>query len=338
MQYTALTAAVAVLVCGNMAANAQQGSDAYSTMSPEGLRTGVIVSEADCARDPIAVWVTAPHADGTVEGACIRYYAAGLAASNPVAIVFLHGNRLDRSFDKAGRLIRVAASATAYGNPSTAGLAASAAQQAKALGHPFIILARPGYYGSSGVANEQYRRREVLLVNAALDAIKQRHGIARFGVSSQSGGGPSLAGILSLRSDVDCAAFSSSLTAFDEREQALKEAMRGPPLHQVTPDAYDPIRETASLRPRPELRIFVVGDPNDKLIPLAAQQAYFEALKHQGIRTAMTTSTAVGDSHHSLGATGQHAVGWCIDGLSDDEILARMGKGEAAYKLEGGFY
>jgi hypothetical protein len=93
------------------------------------------------------------------------------------------------------------------------------------------------------------------------DAIKQRYGIARFGVSSQSGGGPSVAGILSLRSDVDCAVFSSSLTAFDEREQALKGAMRGPPLHQVTPDAYDPIRETASIQPRPELRIFVVGDP-----------------------------------------------------------------------------
>jgi hypothetical protein len=271
MQYTALTAAVAVLACGNTAANAQQGWDAYSTMSPEGLRTGVIVSEADCARDPIGVWVTAPHADGTVEGACIRYYAAGLAASNPVAIVFLHGNRLDRSFDKEGRLIRVAASASAYGNPSAAGLAASAAQQAKALGHPFIILARPGYYGSSGIANEQYRRREVLLVNAALDAVKQRHGIARFGVSSQSGGGPSLAGILSLRSDVDCAAFSSSLTAFDERERALKDATRGPPLHQVTPDAYDPIRETASIQPRPELRIFVVSDPNDKLIPVCAK-------------------------------------------------------------------
>ena len=81
----------------------------------------------------------------------------------------------------------------------------------------------------------------------------------------------------------------------------------------------------------------MVGDVNDKLIPLAAQQAYFEALKCQGGRTAMTTSTAVGDSHHSLGATGQHAVGWCIDG-ADDEILARMGKGEATYKLEEGFY
>src|SRR5436190_6004599 len=138
MRYLALTAAVAILACGGAISNAQQAPEAYSTMSPEGLRTGVIVGEADCARDPIAVWVTAPHADGTVEGACIRYYAAGLAATNPVAVVFLHGNRLVRSFDKEGRLIRVTASPTAYGRPSAAGLMASAALQAKALGHPFI--------------------------------------------------------------------------------------------------------------------------------------------------------------------------------------------------------
>jgi hypothetical protein len=326
-----------LLACGT-AVRAQPASEPYSTMSPEGLRTGVIIGEAECSRDPIAVWVTAPHADGTVEGACIRYYAAGLAASNPVAIVFLHGNRLTRTFDKEGRLVRIGASAASYGTPSAAGLAASAALQAKALGHPFIILARPGYYGSSGIANDQYRRREALLVNAALDAIKQRHAIARFGVSSQSGGGPSLAGLLALRSDIGCAAFSSSLTAFEEREQALKGTTSAPPLHQVTPEAYDPIREANTIKPRPELRVFIVGDANDKLIPLAAQQAYFEALKRHGVQVAMTASTAVGEAHHSLGATGQRAVGWCVDGLPDDEIVARMAKGEAAYKLDGGFY
>jgi hypothetical protein len=52
----------------------------------------------------------------------------------------------------------------------------------------------------------------------------------------------------------------------------------------------------------------------------------------------MTTSTAVGNNHHSLGATGQRAVGWCLDAVPDAEILTRMGKGETAYKLDGGFY
>jgi pimeloyl-ACP methyl ester carboxylesterase len=309
----------------------------YTTMSPAGLRTGVVMSAAECAREASAIWVTAPHADGVVEGACIRYYAAGLAASNPVAVVFLHGNRLARSFDKEGRLIRIDAG-NSYGTPSVSALQAAAAIQAKALGHPFIIVARPGYYGSSGVANDQYRRREILLVNAALEAIKQRHAIARFGVSSQSGGGPALAGLLALRDDIPCAAFSSSLTAFDERERALREPSRNPPLRQVTPDAYDPIRETANIRPSADRRVFIVGDPNDALIPLAAQQAYADALKRQGVHVAMTSSTAVGHNHHSLGATGQRAVGWCLDGVSDAEILTRMGKGEAAYKLDGGFY
>ena len=325
---------MAALVAGCATAPA---TPSYSTMSVAGLRTGVVVDAAECAREPSAVWVAAPHSDGVVEGACIRYYAAGLGASNPVAIVFLHGNRLARSFDKDGRLIRIDAGES-YGNPSAAAMQAAAGIQAKALGHPFIILARPGYYGSSGVANEQYRRREILLVNAALDAIKRRHGIARFGVASQSGGGPSLGGILALRDDVVCAAFSSSLTAFDERERALAEPSRNPPLRQVTPDPYDPIRETAAIRPSADRRVFIVGDPNDKLIPLAAQQAYADALERQGVHVAMTTSTAVGANHHSLGATGQRAVGWCVEGLPDAEILARMGKGEAAYKLDGGFY
>ena len=100
MRCMALTASIALLAFGGTTSNAQQGPEAYSTMSPDGLRTGVIVSEADCARDAMAVWVTAPHADGTVEGGCIRYYAAGLAASNG-------GHRFsrqpDRSFLRQGR-------------------------------------------------------------------------------------------------------------------------------------------------------------------------------------------------------------------------------------------
>ena len=54
MRSLAVAAALAALACGGTISDAQQGPDAYSTMSPEGLRTGVIVSEADCALDPIA--------------------------------------------------------------------------------------------------------------------------------------------------------------------------------------------------------------------------------------------------------------------------------------------
>src|SRR5260221_1905532 len=137
---------MAALVAGCATAPA---TPPYSTMSVAGLRTGVVVGEADCVREPSAVWVTAPHADGVVEGACIRYYAAGLAATNKVAIVFLHGNRLARSFDKEGRLIRIDAGES-YGNASAALMQTAAGVQAQALGPPFVHLATPGHYRSSG--------------------------------------------------------------------------------------------------------------------------------------------------------------------------------------------
>ena len=309
----------------------------YTTMSHEGLRTGVLLRQADCPDRPGHVWVSAAYPDGQTEGVCIRYYAAGLADRNRVAEVFIHGNRLAYSYDEQGRLLRVGVS-DSYGNPSETSLQAAAEMQSKAVGHPFIIIARPGNYGSSGIASEQYRRREVTLMNTALDVIKRRHGIEAFGIAAQSGGGPSLAGMLAVRDDIRCATFSSSLTAFREREQALRTPSRNPALSQILPDAYDAIREVGTIRPSMERRVFVVGDTEDKLIPYEAQKAYADALAQQGVQVTATTSTALGSNHHSLGATGQRAVGWCLDGLQTDEIVRRMGQGEAAYAQQGGFY
>lgn len=326
-------ALMAGLLCAPLPAMAQ----GYSTMSHEGLRTGVILRQSECPDRPGQVWASAPYPDGTVEGVCIRYYAAGLAGTNPKAVAFIHGNRLNQSYDEQGRLVRVGVS-DSYGNPSEESLQRAAEAQSRALGHPFIIVARPGNYGSSGIASEQFRRREVALMNAALEAIKQRHRIESFGIAAQSGGGPSLAGMLAARSDIACAAFSSALTALREREEAMGNAARGPRLSQTLVDAYDPIREVGSIQPSDRRRVFIVGDAEDKLIPYAAQQAYADALTRQGVKVTATTSTAVGSNRHSLGATGQRAVGWCLDGLQDDEIATRMRQGEAGYLLPGGFY
>lgn len=326
-----------ILAAALACAPAPSMAQGYSTMSHEGLRTGVIVQQADCPDKPGSAWASAPYPDGHAEGVCIRYYAAGLGGTNPRAVAFIHGNRLAPSYDDQGRLVRLGVS-DSYGRPTEESLQRAAEMQARALGHPFIIIARPGNYGSSGIANEQFRRREAVLMNAALDAIKRRHGIEAFGISAQSGGGPSLAAMLARRDDIRCAVFSSALTAFREREEALGGASRTPGLSRTTVDAYDPIREVAGIRPSQQLRVFVVGDEEDKLIPFAAQRAYAEALARRGVRVAVTTSTAVGSNRHSLGATGQRAAGWCLDGLPDEEILARMRQGEATHVLPGGFY
>jgi hypothetical protein len=236
-------------------------------------------------------------------------------------------------------LIRIDAT-QGYGRPSEESLQRAAELQSAAMSHPFIIIARPGNYGSSGIASDQYRRREILLVNAAVDVIKRRHGIEEFGVAAQSGGGPSLAGLLELRDDIRCAAFSSALTAQSvrEREQSVNRTSRAPFISERLPEFYDPIHEVGKIRPSEVRRIFIVSDPGDQQISITAQQAYVEALQRQRLHVAATTSKAVGPTNHSLGATGQRTVGWCLDGLPDTEILDRMRKGEASYLVPGGFY
>lgn len=324
-----------------MLAAAPTGADAqgYSTMSHEGLRAGTLVRQSDCPDRDGHAWAAAPYPGGPEEGVCIRYFAAGFEAANRSPVVFLHGNRLSYIYDAEGRLIRVGVS-DSYGTPDEASLQRAAQMQAAALGRPFIILARPGHYGSSGIATEQYRWREGRLVSAALDVIKRHHSIESFGVAAQSGGGPSLAGLLEQRTDISCAAFSSALTAISvlERERTPSRVGRTPTITERTPELYDPIREVSRLPVSDTRRIFVVSDPGDRSISVTAQQAYTEALRQNGHRVAATTSTAVGPQHHSLGATGQRAVGWCLEGMADDQILARMSQGEADYVISGGFY
>jgi hypothetical protein len=330
---------ILALLAALLWAPALASAQGYSTLSPEGLRTGVLLRQAECPNRAGFAWVAAPHPDGVEEGVCIRYYAAGLDAGRRDAVIFLHGNRLAYVYDEAGRLIRIGAS-DGYGMPSEESLQRAAGLISGAIGRPFVILARPGNYGSSGIAADQYRRREILLVNAAVDAIKRRHGIETFGISAQSGGGPALAGMLELRSDIACAVFSSSLTAMSvlERERSVNRTSRAPFFSERLPELYDPIQEVAKIKPSDTRRIFVVSDSGDRSVSITAQQAYVEALRRQGLRVAATTSTAVGAQHHSLGATGQRAAGWCLDGLPDEEILAHMRRGEAGSILPGGFY
>ena len=151
-------------------------------MSSEGLRTGVIVGEAGCARIRSGLG-HGPHADGRSRGPAFGITPPGWLRAIQWPS-FPGRNRLDRSFHKEGRLIRVAASASAYGNPAAAGLAASAAQQERP-GPPFHHPGTPRLLWLIGGRERTIPPTGSPSSNAALDAIKQRHGIARFGVSSQ---------------------------------------------------------------------------------------------------------------------------------------------------------
>lgn len=132
---------------------------------------------------------------------------------------------------------------TAHGGVGAHVLQAAARRWAIALGHPYILLARPGTFGSTGDHRLRRSRREVALIDAALDQIKARHGIARLVVAGTSGGGHLAAALLSRRDDISCAVITSGVVAVKMRAR-----LRGWPAGAITrADTIDPIDEVASL-------------------------------------------------------------------------------------------
>jgi hypothetical protein len=75
----------------------------------------------------------------------------------------------------------------------------------RTTGTTAIFLARMGIDGSSGSHRERRTMLELRVMNAALDALKRRHGYEGFHLVGQSGGSTLIGGILALRDDIGCA-------------------------------------------------------------------------------------------------------------------------------------
>lgn len=256
----------------------------------------------DCGN---SVWV---EVDG--RGECIRYWASGLTDKTPAAVVYVHGDRI-----WSGNTV-------AFHDNTAFAQQAYADQAASAVGMPFITIARPGLYGSSGDHRQRRQLREMQLVAGALDIIIRRHGIARFGITGQSGGGSVAAYLLGQFPDVACVAFTSACLSL----QALKQAGQGQEGYDYgAPGIYDPLTHLPELAVQPGQQLFVIGDEQDESALFANQLAYYEAARQAGHAVALLRST--GRGHHGLDATGQHAVAWYLQGATVADIAARIAAG-----------
>jgi dienelactone hydrolase len=279
---------------------------------------GSTATEESCRALPAAAWVVV---DG--RGDCIRYFPSGAQRSNPVAAVFLHGDRLlqlwnDREFTTL-RELRV----VGYAGASPARVQEEVARNAAAAQRPFIFLGRPGVYGSSGDHKERRRPREVALVDAALDAIKARYDVERFVLAGHSGGGHLVGALLSRRADVGCAVIAAGVVAVEARIQAL-----GWPKDATGyADYVDPIKEVGRIPRGDALRVFVIGDPRDGVVPFSTARAYVEALRRHGVAAHLAEARGAGPDHHGLARSAQTVAGWCAIGLPTEEILARLRQG-----------
>jgi hypothetical protein len=283
----------------------------HGDFSEEALSRGVKATHAQCNRVPTAVWVSTKGD----EGECLKYWIAGFGAG-PIAraVVFFHGD----AWLGPGKTNK------SYLDLTDEKLQRMADDTSKKLGVPYIFFARPGTHGSSGDHMQRRRPAESLLISAALDQIKTRHGIKELVLTGQSGGGHVTASLLTLRSDIVCAVPTSSPSS-----PRIRWLAKGKTKDTTGfADSYEPAEHIdRSLPHHPQLRVFVLGSPNDKNVPWGAQTVLADKLKEVGIPVRVLQGEGGGPDHHSLSNSARAVAGWCAKGMSDDAIVTQAASG-----------
>ena len=272
---------------------------------------GITMTRAQCAvleQQQTAVWV---DVDGTAE--CLRYYAAGLSPSpgpNRIAAAWLHGDIMGRTGTNADK------------HQKGLGVAAMIEQEeelSRRYGVPFLFLARPGSYGSSGKHfTMRGRPIEAALVNAEIDALKARYGIESWSLGGHSGGGTLIAELEARRRDIRCAVISSGASAFRAYLEAhhLTKALENPK------NWFDPYAALDDVPADPHRRIFVMGDPRDSNVFFWTQKLYLEGLKKRGYAAWLVPlERAQGEEHHSLVGFAEAATGMCAKSEPTEAII-----------------
>lgn len=313
--------AVATIMCALTATSclAQGRADGDTPFSVSDLQYGVRADPRSCAAQPDAVWVE--HRYGSE---CIHYFPSdGLVegaapASVKVAVLYFHGDHLAGSkplgdYDKItpNRLIR------------------NMQGYYKQFHVPYILIGRPGVYGSSGNHAQRRRIKESWSLNAAVDAIKLRYGIDKVVLAGQSGGAYTTASLLTLgRTDVPCAVPSSGVYAVAELAEIkrAKSGERPKPGCDVTNycDPYDLIDHVDGIVADPQRMIYMVSNPHDRNTVFSQQKKFADKVAAAGHRIEIIEAEGRGPEGHSLSHISYPLAGACAAGLDPHEVLERL--------------
>ena len=274
------------------------------------LRHGVTATAEQCATLGTAVWASAPSGGGE----CIRYWASGLPLYGPASrvLVYLPGDQMAFDTPDAG-----------YANRNPKAMQSLANSMQSKLGVPFILLSRPGTFGSSGEHRQRRRELEPRLMSAALDEIKKKYTVDALGLVGLSGGGHTVASLLGWRSDIVCAVPTSSVSSPRLRWQGLGRTS------DLTghADSYEPVDHLKRGIAHPRLRVFVLGDPKDSNVVWATQLPLAQRLKELGIAVETLAGEGSDAQHHALGASGQLVGSLCLRDRPTQEILELAARG-----------
>ncbi|MCY1740493.1 alpha/beta hydrolase family protein [Ensifer sp. SL37] len=272
---------------------------------------GSFSSREHCADTNNCLWLEVGG-----RGDCIRYYQHGLKETgNRSVLVYFGGDVLMRT-SKGVRYI-----ASSYSSSSPAKLTSDMVEWSSQANIPAVYIARPGIYGSSGDHNKRRDYREISLMSRALDSIKERYRITSFILTGHSAGGQIVAALLNERSDISAAVISSGLVSVKQVSSFWehKRQIPGKILYNAK-SFYDPVEGVDQIRKDHPPEIYVISDPEDRVVPFYSQLYYVRRLRRSGLHPEHIYAQAPLPSRHVLAPNAKLAAALLAQGKTAIEI------------------
>ncbi len=269
------------------------------------------LSRVTCESNPDRVFVQ--HAEGSE---CIAFYPSPSPEPAAPTVIYFHG-------DLTAREVQADGFTGAYLEKAHRALAAITEREKTS----FVFVARPGVLGSSGNHGARWQLKEMLSMNAAVDAIKAKLGLTTIALAGQSGGSTIAAALLTFgRHDVSCAVFGSGALLLAETVSHLRQQSGASPvtLDMLRKLYFDPGERIAAIAKQPARRIFVLGDRVDSRTPFDLQRRFSGRLKAFGHHAVTVEVAARGDTMHNVAHLTLPAAAKCARGVGDAEIVQSL--------------
>lgn len=163
-------------------------------------------------------------------------------------------------------------------------------------GRPFIILALPGTYGTSGDRRLQHELAVVDIVDAAVSRIAKVVGAKEVHLVGQSTTAPIVGGLVFRRSDIGCMAISSGPYDYPDfvRERGW------PSMYSGARMPFSALSLARARSPSQNARIFVIADKRDALVPFKYSVEMNQVLLDNGYNSQLISANSSDPLHHSL--------------------------------------
>ncbi|MBN8990871.1 MAG: alpha/beta hydrolase [Rhizobiales bacterium] len=269
---------------------------------------GITMTREECAAKPQTLWLNVYGQDF-----CVRYYLSTAGGQGPRPVVILNGDH-NGPVDLARWTW---ADPSKAADINTDNLVAMADHFSKMARTTAIYLGRIGVEGTSGNHLSRKTLLELRLMNAALDALRQRHGFEGFHLFGESGGGRLVLGLAEMRRDIGCLVSGSGQIAGRVPAAQPRDPGRA---------YFDIIDDVQLLEQNRALRMMVISDPNDQQVPTDRQQTpMVRMLRQAGYTVPHLFVEATDPKRHSVVEYGAVAMGGCVLGRHDLEIAQAIG-------------